>query len=97
MTCCGALHLLRVVRCAVCAVVCWIWNCQLNRRPTPSNFTNSNCTSQPTPTTITPHTQGIYQECAQVLYEEIDYINEGRNADRFRRNFRDVDWVKVGV
>jgi predicted unusual protein kinase regulating ubiquinone biosynthesis (AarF/ABC1/UbiB family) len=26
--------------------------------------------------------QGIYQECAQVLYDEIDYINEGRNADR---------------
>lgn len=26
--------------------------------------------------------QGIYQECAEVLYDEIDYINEGRNADR---------------
>jgi hypothetical protein len=38
---------------------------------------------------------GIYKECAQILYEEIDYINEGRNADRFRRNFRDVDWVQV--
>ena len=23
--------------------------------------------------------KGIYQECAQVLYQEIDYINEGRN------------------
>ena len=23
--------------------------------------------------------KGIYQECAQVLYLEIDYINEGRN------------------
>jgi hypothetical protein len=27
--------------------------------------------------------QGIYQECAAVLYDEIDYINEGRNADRY--------------
>jgi hypothetical protein len=28
------------------------------------------------------HTQAIYAECAEVLYDEIDYINEGRNADR---------------
>lgn len=26
--------------------------------------------------------KGIYQECADVLYEEIDYLNEGRNAGR---------------
>lgn len=39
--------------------------------------------------------KGIYQECAKILYEEIDYINEGRNADRFRRNFRGEGWVKV--
>lgn len=39
--------------------------------------------------------KGIYAECAEVLYDEIDYINEGRNADRFRRNFRDVPWVRV--
>ncbi|KAF5837683.1 ABC1 family-domain-containing protein [Dunaliella salina] len=39
--------------------------------------------------------RGIYQECASVLYDEIDYINEGRNADRFRRNFRNVPWVRV--
>lgn len=38
--------------------------------------------------------RGIYQECAQVLYEEIDYINEGKNADRFRRNFADIPWVR---
>jgi len=38
---------------------------------------------------------GIYQECAMILYQEIDYINEGRFANRFRRNFRDAPWVKV--
>lgn len=25
---------------------------------------------------------GIYEECRTILYQEIDYINEGRNADR---------------
>ncbi|XP_024524239.1 protein ACTIVITY OF BC1 COMPLEX KINASE 7, chloroplastic [Selaginella moellendorffii] len=38
---------------------------------------------------------GIYDECATVLYREIDYINEGRNADKFRRDFRNIKWVKV--
>lgn len=38
---------------------------------------------------------GIYEECCRILYEEIDYLNEGRNADTFRRNFRGEDWVQV--
>ncbi len=38
---------------------------------------------------------GIYEECCKILWEETDYLNEGRNADTFRRNFRGEDWLKV--
>ncbi|KAL5974370.1 Protein ACTIVITY OF BC1 COMPLEX KINASE 7, chloroplastic [Asimina triloba] len=38
---------------------------------------------------------GVYEECSTVLYEEIDYINEGKNADKFCRDFRNVKWVRV--
>eukprot|EP00898_Chlorokybus_atmophyticus_P003527 jgi/Chlat1/4175/Chrsp27S04234 len=31
---------------------------------------------------------GIYDEVASILYKEIDYVQEGQNADRFRREFR---------
>lgn len=38
---------------------------------------------------------GIYDECCRILWEEIEYLNEGRNADTFRRNFRHESWVNV--
>ncbi|KAK4276415.1 hypothetical protein QN277_019361 [Acacia crassicarpa] len=38
---------------------------------------------------------GIYEECSTILYQEIDYINEGKNADKFRRDFRNIKWVRV--
>jgi predicted unusual protein kinase regulating ubiquinone biosynthesis (AarF/ABC1/UbiB family) len=38
---------------------------------------------------------GIYDECCRILWEETDYLLEGRNADTFRRNFRGEDWVCV--
>lgn len=38
---------------------------------------------------------GIYDECCRILWQEVDYLKEGRSADTFRRNFRGMDWVKV--
>jgi predicted unusual protein kinase regulating ubiquinone biosynthesis (AarF/ABC1/UbiB family) len=38
---------------------------------------------------------GIYDECCRILWQEIDYLSEGRNADTFRRNFRQESWAKV--
>jgi len=38
---------------------------------------------------------GIYEECCRILWLETDYLNEGRNADIFRRNFRNEDAIDV--
>ncbi|KAI8029866.1 hypothetical protein LOK49_LG01G02410 [Camellia lanceoleosa] len=37
----------------------------------------------------------IYDECANVLYQEIDYTKEAANAELFANNFRNMDYVKV--
>ncbi|MBM0741210.1 AarF/ABC1/UbiB kinase family protein [Phormidium sp. CLA17] len=39
--------------------------------------------------------EGIYQEFAEILYKEIDYIQEAINADRFRFNFRHHPRIRV--
>ncbi|XP_020571328.1 uncharacterized protein LOC110018375 [Phalaenopsis equestris] len=37
----------------------------------------------------------IYDECATVLYQEIDYTKEAANAELFSSNFKDMEYVKV--
>lgn len=37
----------------------------------------------------------IYDECASVLYQEIDYMKEAENAELFANNFMKMDYVKV--
>ncbi|KAJ7530361.1 hypothetical protein O6H91_14G000800 [Diphasiastrum complanatum] len=37
----------------------------------------------------------IYDECATVLYQEIDYCKEAENAEQFGKNFEKFDYVKV--
>jgi predicted unusual protein kinase regulating ubiquinone biosynthesis (AarF/ABC1/UbiB family) len=39
--------------------------------------------------------EGIYREFFELLYLEIDYVHEGKNADRFRENFRGYKRVAV--
>ena len=39
--------------------------------------------------------EAIYQEFFGLLFQEIDYIHEGQNADRFRGNFQDYPGVKI--
>jgi predicted unusual protein kinase regulating ubiquinone biosynthesis (AarF/ABC1/UbiB family) len=39
--------------------------------------------------------EAIYREFFELLYQEIDYIHEGKNADRFRQNFQDYHRVAV--
>ncbi|XP_062222978.1 protein ACTIVITY OF BC1 COMPLEX KINASE 8, chloroplastic-like isoform X2 [Phragmites australis] len=37
----------------------------------------------------------IYDECASVLYQEIDYTKEAFNAEKFAENFKTLYYVKV--
>ncbi|KAL8211311.1 hypothetical protein R6Q57_005748 [Mikania cordata] len=37
----------------------------------------------------------IYDECANVLYQEIDYTKEASNAELFANNFKNLEYVKV--
>lgn len=39
--------------------------------------------------------EAIYQEFSTILYREIDYVQEGMNADRFRQNFEDHEYILV--
>lgn len=39
--------------------------------------------------------EAIYQEFFELLFREIDYIHEGKNADRFQLNFKNYARIKV--
>lgn len=39
--------------------------------------------------------EAIYQEFFAILFQEIDYLNEGKNAERFRQNFSDDPQIKA--
>ncbi|BFM39155.1 hypothetical protein OLK001_10810 [Synechocystis sp. LKSZ1] len=39
--------------------------------------------------------EAIYHEFFTLLFQEIDYIHEGKNAERFRQNFQDEPQVKI--
>lgn len=69
--------------------------------PTPRLNPLSLC-ALPLSSQVDPKTDGaardwvaIFDECRSVLLQEIDYTNEGRNAEQFRENFAGQPWVKV--
>jgi predicted unusual protein kinase regulating ubiquinone biosynthesis (AarF/ABC1/UbiB family) len=39
--------------------------------------------------------EAIYQEFFELLFREIDYVHEGKNADRFRLNFKNYSRILV--
>ncbi|XLQ12288.1 MAG: AarF/ABC1/UbiB kinase family protein [cyanobacterium endosymbiont of Epithemia adnata isolate EadnSB Bon19] len=39
--------------------------------------------------------EAIYKEFFELLFQEIDYIREGKNAERFRKNFKHYSQIKV--
>ncbi|CAM9176522.1 unnamed protein product [Choristocarpus tenellus] len=39
----------------------------------------------------------IFRESSRVLYEEVDYMREGSNAERFSQNFKNCQWVKAPI
>ena len=39
--------------------------------------------------------EAIYEEFFELLFQEIDYIHEGKNADRFRENFKEHSRILV--
>jgi predicted unusual protein kinase regulating ubiquinone biosynthesis (AarF/ABC1/UbiB family) len=39
--------------------------------------------------------EAVYEEFFQLLFQEIDYIHEGKNADRFRENFKNNSRIKI--
>src|SRR4028118_579650 len=39
--------------------------------------------------------ESIYHEFFKILYQEIDYVQEGKNSDRFRHNFREYPQIIV--
>jgi predicted unusual protein kinase regulating ubiquinone biosynthesis (AarF/ABC1/UbiB family) len=41
--------------------------------------------------------EGMLHEFSQTVFEEMDYVQEGNNADRFRENFKDWRAIRVPV